>query len=46
MRNFTATPTERLVSELRFMRFIVPEILAGIALAALILLLPIIAAAL
>lgn len=45
MRNYTATPAQRFISDIRFMRFIVPEILAGIALAALILLLPIIAAA-
>ena len=44
MRSYRATPAQRLISDLRFMRFIVPEILAGIALAALIVLLPIFAA--
>lgn len=45
MRDYRATPAQRLISELRFMRFWIPDILAGLALVVLIILLPIITAA-
>ena len=44
-REHSATPAQRIISELRFIRFWIPDILAGLAIVALIILLPIIAAA-
>lgn len=39
-----ANPAQRILSELRFARFWIPDILAGLAFVALVILLPIIAA--
>ena len=44
MRNYTATPAQRLISELRFMRFWIPDIIAALCTIGLIVLLPIFAA--
>lgn len=45
MRNYTATTAQRLISELRFMRFWIPDLIAALCTIGLIVLLPIIAAA-
>lgn len=44
MRSYKATRFQRFMGDVRFARYAVPDILAGIALAALIVLLPIFAA--
>lgn len=46
MRDYRATPAQRLISELRFMRFWIPDIIAALLTFGLIAILTIISAAL
>ena len=45
IRNYRATTAQRLMSELHFMRFWIPDLIAALCTIGLIVLLPIIAAA-